>query len=420
MATVRTSSSSRSLLKDPAGLAGLAGLAVALISALLLVQLYLGQVWTWPPGGGYRAADFATFWGGGRMVMEGHAGAAYDWPHLRVWLEHAFAGPTRNELPFYYPPPYLLILEPLGLAPYHVAFLAWVTTGLVLYLAAAAVVLPRTSAVLAALGAPGLLACLLLGQNGVFTASVAAIGLGLLERRPRLAGVVLGLLCCKPHIALLVPFALAVDRRWAALAAMAASAAGLVVSTGLLLGGGVYRDFLQASAVARAGFAGSGWAEWFEVETLYGALRWAGAASAPAMVAHALWALAWSGAVLALWRSRAPFDLKAAALAAGALLVTPYAFFYDWVWLGIASLFVLRDVETRRGLATGEAVAFAAALAVATFGYYVRRSAPAPLLGAAGILGVVLWRAAEAARDASAPVAAPESAVGPAAQATSA
>jgi hypothetical protein len=47
--------------------------------------------------------------------------------------------------------------------------------------------------------------------------------------------------------------------------------------------------------------------------------------------------------VLALiWRSRVPYTLKAAALAAGTLLTTPYLFMYDMMVLAIPIAFLVR------------------------------------------------------------------------------
>ena len=48
------------------------------------------------------------------------------------------------------------------------------------------------------------------------------------------------------------------------------------------------------------------------------------------------------GLLWQMWRSRISFDLKAAALAVGALLVTPYLFLYDLVLLAIAMAFLIR------------------------------------------------------------------------------
>ena len=41
-----------------------------------------------------------------------------------------------------------------------------------------------------------------LGQNGFYTAALFASGLTLVERRPIAAGILLGLLCCKPQLGL--------------------------------------------------------------------------------------------------------------------------------------------------------------------------------------------------------------------------
>ena len=52
------------------------------------------------------------------------------------------------------------------------------------------------------------------GQNGFLTAALIGGALGLLERRPALAGICLGLLTYKPQFGLLFPFVLIADRRW--------------------------------------------------------------------------------------------------------------------------------------------------------------------------------------------------------------
>jgi len=43
-----------------------------------------------------------------------------------------------------------------------------------------------------------------------------------------------------------------------------------------------------------------------------------------------------------IWRSRVPYTLKAAALAAGTLLTTPYLFMYDMMVLAIPVAFMVR------------------------------------------------------------------------------
>src|SRR5258705_11731794 len=66
------------------------------------------------------------------------------------------------------------------------------------------------------------------------------------------------------------------------------------------------------------------------------------------------WAFQWvltasvAGVLALMWRSRVPYTLKAAALAAGALLTTPYLFMYDMMVLAIPIAFLVRI-----GLRTG-------------------------------------------------------------------
>jgi len=61
-----------------------------------------------------------------------------------------------------------------------------------------------------------------------------------------------------------------------------------------------------------------------------------------------------------LWRRPVPFELKAAALAAGALLATPYLYMYDLVALAVAVAFLLR-FALLRGFITSEIVGLAGA-----------------------------------------------------------
>jgi hypothetical protein len=66
-----------------------------------------------------------------------------------------------------------------------------------------------------------------------------------------------------------------------------------------------------------------------------------------AWTVQAIGSLAVAAGVTLLWRSRAPFDLRAAALAAGTLAVTPYVYMYDLVVLAVATAFLLRHALQR-------------------------------------------------------------------------
>jgi hypothetical protein len=86
-----------------------------------------------------------------------------------------------------------------------------------------------------------------------------------------------------------------------------------------------------------------------------------------------------------LWRSSAPLDLKAAALAAGTVLVTPYVLIYDLVILVVPIAFLARS-----GLSKAETLTVVAAGLL----LFVRALTDVPLGLAASVIvgGVVLLR----------------------------
>src|SRR3546814_10959127 len=75
---------------------------------------------------------------------------------------------------------------------------------------------------------PGVLLNIGHGQNGFLTAALMGGGVLLLERRPWLAGALFGCLAIKPHLALLIPLALAARGLWRPFVAAGLTAAGLI------------------------------------------------------------------------------------------------------------------------------------------------------------------------------------------------
>jgi arabinofuranan 3-O-arabinosyltransferase len=81
-----------------------------------------------------------------------------------------------------------------------------------------------------------------------------------------------------------------------------------------------------------------------------------------------------------MWRSRISYPLKAAALATGTLLITPYLFLYDVMVLAIAVAFLVR-IGLRQGFVRYELPALG--LAAALLFFY-------PLIGASTGFGATL------------------------------
>jgi hypothetical protein len=195
------------------------------------------------------------------------------------------------------------------------------------------------------------------GQNGHFSAAILAGGMLLIDRRPALAGLALGLLCYKPQLALLLPFALIGGGYWRTLAATGIGAAALTFASYLLFGAEAWIGFLHQSGFQRALMEDSA-SFWHRTPTMFAMLRQAGVGVGAAYAAQFLSAaLAAIGTAL-VWRRPGPTEVKAAALLIAIFLATPYAWDYDLVALVFAVAWLARDAA-RTGFLPWEKLVFA-------------------------------------------------------------
>ena len=81
---------------------------------------------------------------------------------------------------------------------------------------------------------------------------------------------------------------------------------------------------------------------WQKIQSIFSAVRAWGASVPIAYAAQATLFAALAATLAWLWRSDAAFELKAAALALGSLLATPYVLDYDLVVLAVAIAFFAR------------------------------------------------------------------------------
>jgi hypothetical protein len=165
--------------------------------------------------------------------------------------EHALGGMKQSAyLPFFYPPPFLLVCWGLAWLPYWTAFAVFMASGLVPLAAAARVLLPVGMRWLPFVAYPGIWITFLSGQNGLIFAACLAWFMLLGDRRPGGAGACLGVLVCKPHLGLGVPFALAASGRWRSFAAAGACALVLCAASWAVMGAAPWVAFAQAGRAA--------------------------------------------------------------------------------------------------------------------------------------------------------------------------
>ncbi|RMF06083.1 MAG: DUF2029 domain-containing protein, partial [Alphaproteobacteria bacterium] len=283
--------------------------------------------------------DFSNVYAAGKLTLQGTPQAAYD-PLLQHAMEKTVFG--GRDVPFYgwhYPPQFLLVAAVLALLPYGWALLAWMALTLPAYLAAVRAILPRSDVLIPAAAFPAVFVNLGHGQNGFLTAALLGGGLVLLERRPVMAGLLIGLLAYKPQFGVLIPLVLAVSGRWTAIMAAAATVVASCIVTLALFGSGIWEAFFASTEFTRSVVLEAGGTGWQKIQSIFAALRMWGAGIEIAYSGQLLLALGVAASLAWLWRSQAAFALKAAALATGSLLATPYVLDYDLVVLGVAIAF---------------------------------------------------------------------------------
>jgi hypothetical protein len=141
---------------------------------------------------------------------------------------------------------------------------------------------------------------------------------------------------------LLFPFVLIADRQWLAIAAAAITAVVLAATSWLVFGSASWEAFVRWAPLSSHALIDEGALDWYRVQSVFALVRAHGGSETLAWTVQAIVTLTLAVGLIRLWRSRAPFELKAAALATGALLATPYLFMYDLVVLAVAVAFLLR------------------------------------------------------------------------------
>jgi hypothetical protein len=341
-------------------LIGVVSLALALGYAVMLFGTHLQGHFLTDRQGQAIANDFVDVYAAGRLALQGAAASAYDWPLHKAAEVRALGHDFPDYYGWHYPPPFLFVAMVLALLPYLAAALLWLVATLTAYAVALRAILAERTGILLALGFPAAVWNITAGQNGFLTASLIGGTLALLERRPALAGICLGLLTYKPQFGLLFPLVLIVDRRWTPISVAALVALLMAAASWLAFGSASWQAFFHWMPITSHVVLGEGRADFARLQSLFGLVRAHGGSQTLAWAVQLVGSMVVAALVVWLWRRREPYELKAAALAAGALLVTPYVYMYDLVVLGVAVAFLLRHA-IERGLVAAEAAALAAA-----------------------------------------------------------
>ena len=330
------------------------GCALAAVYAGLLVHFYLAGAWIIDRAGMPVYSDFTDAWVAGIEALRGKAFPIYE-PAEFIRIQSALLGSRDFFYPNWpYPPTFLLILALFGALPYFAAFVVWDIATLLGCIVVVYFIVRQRPAIALVLASPYTLWNFLAGQNGFLTASLIGASLLCLERRPVLAGVLMGCLSYKPQFGILFPVALAASNQWRAFASAAAATAFLAGASLFVFGTGVWIAFPRGLVIQSSLdlFADPDSNRGL-LQTVYGLARYLGGSAALAWVVQSIATAGLGLIVWLVWRSEVRYPLKAATLSAATLIATPYAFAYDLAAIAIPIAFLASD-QIRCGLLRGE------------------------------------------------------------------
>jgi arabinofuranan 3-O-arabinosyltransferase len=316
---------------------------LCIINASLLQSGYVAHWWIFDEKGLGIPTDFVNVWSAGRLVLDGHPAEAYDWD-IQKQIQVAVLGQSyEGNFAWHYPPPFLFVAALLAHFSYAVAYVGWIAVSLVPYLAVMRAIVGRGFGFLLALAFPVVFTNALVGQNGFLTASLIGGTLYLMPIRPVLSGICLGLLSYKPQYGLLFPLVLIAASQWKVFFTAGVVAIVMASVSWLAFGSESWQAFFHWMPMFSQAFLTEGRAPWGKMQSIFAVVRYFGGTEQLA------WVFQWimSGAVAIvlglMWRNRnIGYPLKAASLATGALLITPYLFLYDLMVLAIAVAFLVR------------------------------------------------------------------------------
>ena len=320
-----------------------------LIYQMLAIGLWAASCWIYhvhnvPPLG----VDFRVFWSTSFLSM--HNGVAAPFSHaLLDNVERSIAPP--NFGPWIYPPTFQLVIYPVALLPFPVAYGIFACLSVIGATFACKFALKSDSMPWLAIAAfPGVWICLVYGQNSLLTLALAAGALGLLNRRPALAGVCAGMLVMKPQLALVFPVLFVCGRHYRAFGAAAVTAILFCAVSTIAFGSQQWLRFAEA-------------ASWFQsllfirnVGNLWNAMPTVLAISLRyglnlgfAFAIHAAVALCALVVTIRIWIREPISQLGNAAAVITAILIQPYLVYYDLAWLLIPIICLSNDFMERGG-----------------------------------------------------------------------
>jgi hypothetical protein len=316
--------------------------AVFILLALVLIPTAIEECGVRIRIGPWQPFDFDGFYLTGQLVWRGAIEQAYHYATLFPLQMSIYK--TQTFLPWSYPPQYDLIVALFALLPQVLAYSIFMVGTFAAYLATLKRVATENFVPVLILLTPVTVIIIRSGQNGFLTGTLIGLTcLGLLAGRS-IAGLPLGLMIIKPHLAVAFAVYTLVNRRWGTALVAAATVAATSALATVLLGPAVWTAFFSGTKEAQT-FLDRGFYPLFRMVSVFAALR---SLDVPALTANAAQVLVAISALGSVVLASRQFSTRQALglTAIATLLISPYEYDYDLMILGIGLGLLMSDLAS--------------------------------------------------------------------------
>lgn len=346
---------------------------MVIVSIAILVSANGQLAWDGKPIG----TDFSNVYAAGVMANEGRAAEVWIWEKHFAVQDQVFGPELQAYFGWHYPPFFLLIASALAVFPYLGALAIWQLFGFALYFATLKKMVGKFQGwLLPVIGFPAIFVNVSHGHNGFLTAALFGWAFMLIEKRPWLSGILIGLLSYKPQFGVLIPMALLIGGYYRTFVSATVTVLLLCAIVTGVYGVEIWPAFFESLELTRGIILEQGETGWFKIQSIFSfVMLWTDSLLLAYGMQSVLAVFVLGVVATAFWYPNKLED-RASLIIIGSLLVTPYSLDYDLVALAPAIAFL-----AIRGLRDGFADFEISALLLVWFSPLLTR----PLMMATGI-----------------------------------
>ena len=285
--------------------------------------------------------DYIPFWAAGKLAYTGQSAVVYNLEIIKQ-TERVVIPTLQNYLPWLNPPTFLVVMNVLGAFEFATSFGIWTVLTTFFYLITAWCLFPNRYTFLCAAFFPPFIFSFLIGQTGALTASLTIIALLNCEKRPFMAGILIGLLAIKPQTAVLIPVAFVASRNWKAFISATCSTFIFIVMTIVLYGTEIWHSFYINTLRHNNIILSKTYNDYY-LQSLYGFFQYLELNTDIALIIQGIFAVISVAIVYICWSCKwLALNNKITVLVVCTLMLQSYTVIYDFTVLYFAIILLIK------------------------------------------------------------------------------